>query len=84
MVVLGRQRQDSLCEFKASLVCKASFRTARVATQRNFVSETKKEKRERERERERNAEVVIRKGILKCAPSEWPVTMSVGIVLIHD
>ena len=51
---------------------------------RETLSQKPKRKRERERERERNAEVVIRKGILKCAPSEWPVTMSVGIVLIHD
>ena len=29
----GRQRQENLCEFKASLVCRVSSRTAR-ATQR--------------------------------------------------
>ena len=33
---LGRQRQMDLCEFKASLVYRVSFRTAR-ATQRNPV-----------------------------------------------
>ncbi|EGW07661.1 hypothetical protein I79_013644 [Cricetulus griseus] len=33
----GRQRQEDLCEFKASLVYRASSRTAR-ATQRNSVS----------------------------------------------
>ena len=35
----GRQRQMDLCEFEASLVCRASFRIAR-ATQRNPVSNT--------------------------------------------
>ena len=44
---------EDFCEFKASLVYKASFRTARAVTQRNSVSKKKKKKRERERERER-------------------------------
>ena len=35
---LGRQRQEDLCEFEASLVYKASSRTARTVTQRNPVS----------------------------------------------
>jgi hypothetical protein len=35
--VLKRQRQADLCEFKASLVYRVNFRTAR-ATQRNPVS----------------------------------------------
>ena len=39
---LERQRQVDLCEFMASLVYRASFRTAR-ATQRNPVSEINKE-----------------------------------------
>ena len=38
--VLGRQKQGDLSEFKASLVYKASSRTARN-TQRNPVSKTK-------------------------------------------
>jgi hypothetical protein len=33
---LGRQKQEDVCEFKASLVYKASYRTAR-ATQKNPV-----------------------------------------------
>jgi hypothetical protein len=37
MPALGRQRQADLCKFKASLVYKASSRTAR-ATQRNLAS----------------------------------------------
>jgi hypothetical protein len=37
-----RQRQVDLCEFKANLVYRASFRTAR-ATQRNPVWETNKQ-----------------------------------------
>ena len=37
---LGRQRQEELCEFKASLVYKGSSRMAR-ATQRNPVSKNK-------------------------------------------
>ena len=40
---LGRQRQADFCEFKASLVYKASSRTAGV-TQRNSVSKTKRER----------------------------------------
>ena len=33
----GRQRQVDLCEFEASLVYRASSRTARAVTQRNPV-----------------------------------------------
>ena len=44
MSALGRQRQMNLCEFKASLVSRASFRTVR-ATQRNPVSKTKQTKK---------------------------------------
>ena len=36
---LRRQRQVDLCEFEASLVYKASSRTARAVTQRNPVLE---------------------------------------------
>jgi hypothetical protein len=39
---LRRQRQVALCEFKASLVYKASFRTART-TKRSPVLKSKKE-----------------------------------------
>jgi hypothetical protein len=40
----GRHRQSDLCEFEASLVCRASFRTAR-ATQRNpYLKKNKKQK----------------------------------------
>ena len=38
---LGKQRQVDLSEFEASLVYKASFKTARIVTQRNPVSKTK-------------------------------------------
>jgi hypothetical protein len=41
---LRRQRQADLCEFKASLVYKASSRTARVVIQRNTVSKQNKQK----------------------------------------
>jgi len=37
---LRRQRQADLCKFKASLVCRVSFRSAR-ATQRNHISKNK-------------------------------------------
>jgi hypothetical protein len=37
----GRQRQEHLCEFKASLVNRVSSRTAR-ATQRNHILKRKK------------------------------------------
>ena len=37
----GRQRQADLSEFKASLVNRASSRTARVVTQRNPVLKNK-------------------------------------------
>ena len=39
---LRRQEQANLCEFKASLIWRASFRTAK-ATQRNPVSKNKKQ-----------------------------------------
>ena len=39
---LGRQRQINLCKFEASLVYRASSRTARTFTQRNPVLKTKK------------------------------------------
>ena len=41
---LGRQRQAELCEFKASLVYRASSRTGSKATQRNPISKNPKEK----------------------------------------
>ena len=41
ILILWRQRQADLCEFKASLVYRASSRTAR-ATQRNPVLKKKK------------------------------------------
>ena len=41
ILALGRQRQSDLCEFKASLIYKVSFRTARAVTQRNPVSKNK-------------------------------------------
>ena len=34
---LGRQRQEDLCEFEASLAYRGSSRTARAVTQRNSV-----------------------------------------------
>jgi hypothetical protein len=40
---IGRKRQVDLCEFKASLIYKASFRIAK-ATQRNHVLKKKKGK----------------------------------------
>jgi hypothetical protein len=40
---IGRQRQADICEFEASLVYRASSRTAK-ATQRNPVSKKKKSK----------------------------------------
>jgi hypothetical protein len=45
---LRRQRQVSLCEFKASLVYSLSSRKAR-ATQRNPVKKKKKKKKRKER-----------------------------------
>ena len=39
---LGRQKQINLCELKASLVYKASSRTARAVTQKNPVLGGKK------------------------------------------
>ena len=41
---LRRQRQADLCEFKASLVYRASSRTGSKAIQRNPVSKNKKQK----------------------------------------
>ena len=41
ILALWRQRQEDLCEFKASLVYRGSSRTARDATQRNPVSKNK-------------------------------------------
>jgi hypothetical protein len=35
---LGRQRQEDLYRFEASLVCKENYRTAKAVTQRNPVS----------------------------------------------
>ena len=40
---LGRQRHTDLSEFKASLLYKASSRTARGVTQRNPVSKNQKQ-----------------------------------------
>jgi hypothetical protein len=37
----GRQRQEDLCEFEASLVYKVGFRKVRVVTQRNPVLKNK-------------------------------------------
>jgi hypothetical protein len=47
ITALGRQRQEELCEFKASLVCRVSSRTAR-ATQRNHVWKQQKETRKKD------------------------------------
>ena len=44
---LGRQRQVDLCEFKASLVSRASARIGSKATQRNPVSKKQKKKNNR-------------------------------------
>jgi hypothetical protein len=41
MPSLWRQIQANLCEFKARLVCKVSFRKTRAVTQRNRVSKRK-------------------------------------------
>ena len=43
ILALGRQRQEDLCEFEASLVYRASSKTAR-ATQRNPVSKKQRNK----------------------------------------
>jgi hypothetical protein len=43
MPALGKQRQADLCEFKASLVYRLSFRTA-GATQRNPVSKNREKR----------------------------------------
>ena len=45
---LGRQRQANHCEFKASLVSKESFKTARADTQRNSVSKNKQKTKKKE------------------------------------
>ena len=47
-----RQRQADLCEFEASLVYRASSRTARD-TQRNPASKKRKRNKERKKERKR-------------------------------
>ena len=44
--VLGRQRQVDLCDLEASLVYKASSRTARTITQRNSVSKQKQKQKQ--------------------------------------
>ena len=46
---LRRQRQADLCEFKASLVCRESFRTARAVTQRKPCLEKSKPKPEKKK-----------------------------------
>lgn len=46
ITALRRQRQKDVCEFEASLVCRASSRTARAA-QRNPVSKTIKKKKKK-------------------------------------
>lgn len=48
---LGRQRQGDFCDFKVSLVYRASYRTARTR-QRNLVSKTKPKEIEEEKEGE--------------------------------
>ena len=48
---LGRQKQENLCEFEASLVYRVSSRTAR-ATQRNPVS-TNKQTKHRNKQKEK-------------------------------
>ena len=54
---LGRQRQIDLCEFEASLVYKASSRTARAVTTKNPVSKNKtKEGGEHRQKIDRQAE----------------------------
>jgi hypothetical protein len=48
ILALGRQRQVGLCKFQASLVYRASFRTAR-ATQGRLYTLTKKKKKSRKK-----------------------------------
>ena len=43
---IWEEKQANLCEFEASLVYRASSRTARVVTQRNSVSKKKKNPRQ--------------------------------------
>ena len=47
--VLGRKRQADLCEYKASLVCRAGSRTARAVTQRNPVLKSQNKTKQNER-----------------------------------
>ena len=58
---LGRQTQADLCEFKASLVYKASSRTAR-ATQKNPVLEDKQKEEERKEKRKKGGRKKKREG----------------------
>ena len=67
---LGRQRQVDLCEFKASLVYRASSRTARAVTQRNPVSKNKRKKKKR---KEKYSIFLIQKG----------KTLVMAIILLH-
>ena len=50
---LRRQRQEDLCEFKASLVYMVSSRTARELCNREILFQKSERQRERKRERER-------------------------------
>ena len=43
---LGRQRQEDLCEFEASLVYTVSSRTGSIATEKPYLEKPKKEKKE--------------------------------------
>jgi hypothetical protein len=56
---MGRQRQVDLCEFKASLVYRASSRTAK-ATQRNPLSKTNKQTNKTKEEREKRKKCRLR------------------------
>ena len=60
--VLGRQKQVYLCEFRASLVYRVSFRTARVITQRNSVLKNQKGKRKKERRKKESKREQAREG----------------------
>ena len=53
IAALGRQRKVNLCEFKVSLIYRASSRTANAVTQKNPVLKKRKKEEERDRERER-------------------------------
>lgn len=55
VVVLGRQRQVNLWEFKASLVCRASSWTGSIATEKSCLEKPREEERRgRGREGERD------------------------------